>query len=83
VCTDEDVAYSTVQALKRPPDWREAKAARTLADRCWDTLGSAVVENVAHETADSYYLHNACPLLMERNALTGLRATRCRALSSR
>ena len=83
VCSDADLAYSTVAALQRPPDWREAKAARTLAERCWDTLGAAVVENVAHETAESYYLHNACPILMERNAVTGLRAARCQALSSR
>jgi hypothetical protein len=83
VCTDADLAYSTVAALQRPPDWREAKAARTLAERCWDTLGTAVIENVARETADSYYLHNACPVLMERNAITGLRAARCQALSSR
>jgi hypothetical protein len=26
----------------------EAKAARTLAERCWETLGTAVVEKVAH-----------------------------------
>jgi Caspase domain len=83
VCTDSDLAYSTVAALRRPPDWREAKAARTLAERCWDTLGTVVVENVARETANSYYLHNACPVLMERNAITGLRAARCQALSSR
>jgi Caspase domain len=83
VCTDADLAYSTVAALQRPPDWREAKAARTLAERCWDTLGTAVVENVARETADSYYLQNTCPVLMERNAITGLRAARCQALSSR
>ena len=83
MCTDADLAYSTVAALQRPPDWREAKAARTLAERCWDTLGTAVVENVARETADSYYLQNACPVLMERNAITGLRAARCQALSSR
>ena len=83
VCSDPDVAYSTVTALQRPPEWREAKAARTLAERCWGTLGSAVVEKVAHESADSYYLHNACPILMERKAVTGLRAARCQALGSR
>jgi Caspase domain len=83
VCSDPDVAYSTVAALQRPPEWREAKAARTLAERCWETLGSTVVEKVAHESADSYYLHNACPILMERKAVTGLRAARCQALGSR
>jgi Caspase domain len=83
VCSDPDVVYSTVAAMQRPPDWREAKAARTLAERCWETLGTAVVEKVAHESADSYYLHNACPILMERKALTGLRAARCQRLGSR
>ena len=83
VCSDPDIAYSTVTALQRPPEWREAKAARTLAERCWQALGSVVVEKVAHESADSYYLHNACPILMERKAVTGLRAARCQALGSR
>lgn len=83
VCTDADLAYSTVAALQRPPDWREAKAARTLAERCWDKLGPALIENAAREGPDSYYLHNACPVLMERNAITGLRAARCQAVSSR
>jgi hypothetical protein len=82
-CSDPDLTYSTIAALQRPPDWREAKAASKIADRCWDTLGSAVVENVGHESADSYYLHNSCPVLMERKALTGLRAARCQALTSR
>jgi hypothetical protein len=83
VCADPDVANSTVAALQRPPDWREAKAARKLAERCWETLATAVVENVAHESAESYYLHNACPILMERKAVTGLRAARCQALGPR
>jgi hypothetical protein len=48
VCPDADVVYSTVAALQRPPDWLDAKAARTLAERCWETLGTAVVEKVAH-----------------------------------
>jgi hypothetical protein len=83
VCTDLDLAYSTIAALQRPPEWREAKAARVILERCWDALATAVVENVAREGADSYYLHNACPILLERNALTGLRAARCQTLSSR
>jgi hypothetical protein len=83
VCTDADLAYSTVTALQRPPDWREAKAARKITERCWEALGTAVIEQVAHETADSYYVRNTCPILMERNAISGLRAARCQALSSR
>jgi hypothetical protein len=83
VCNDADLAYSTVAALQRPPEWREAKAARTLAERCWDTLRTAVVENVAHETSNSYYLRNACPILLEHAAISGLRAARCQALGFR
>jgi hypothetical protein len=83
VCADPDLVYSTVAALQRPPDWREAKAARTLAERCWETLGAAVVEEVAHQSADTYYLRNTCPILMGRKAVTGLRAARCQGLGSR
>ena len=83
MCADPDLAYATVAALQRPPDWREAKAARTLAERCWETLGAAVVEEVAHQSADGYYLRNTCPILMERKAITGLRAARCQGLGSR
>jgi hypothetical protein len=82
-CSDPGLTYSTIAALQRPPEWREAKAASKIADRCWDTLGTAVVENVGHEGAGSYYLRNACPVMMERKALTGLRAARCQALGSR
>jgi hypothetical protein len=82
ICVDPDVAYATVAALQRPPDWREAKAARTLAERCWETLRTAVVDNVARESASSYYLHNTCPILLERKAVAGLRAARCQALGS-
>jgi hypothetical protein len=82
VCTDVDVAYATVVALQRPPEGREAKAARRLVERCWDSLKAAVVENLAHESAGSYYLHNACPTLLVHDAITGLRANRCRALAS-
>ena len=38
--------------------------------------GTAVVK-LAHESAGSYYLRNACPILMERKAINGLRAARC------
>ena len=39
---------------------------------------------VAREAGSgSYYLQNACPTLLQRNALTGLRAARCQELTSR
>jgi uncharacterized caspase-like protein len=83
VCTDTDLADAVIAALSRPPDWNEAKAAGALTEACWGTLGTAVVAQVARETGDSYYLGNACPLLLRRDALTGLRAARCREITSR
>jgi len=82
-CTDPDLTDAVIAALGRPPDWDEAKAAATLTEACWSTLGTAVVAQVARETGDSYYLGNACPILLQRDASTGLRAARCREIKSR
>jgi len=83
-CTDPDLTDAVIAALGRPPDWDEAKAAAALTEACWSTLGTAVVAQVARETGDnSYYLGNACPILLRREALTGLRAARCREIKSR
>jgi hypothetical protein len=82
-CTDLDLTDAVIAALGRPPDWDEAKAAAALTEACWNTLGTAVVAQVARETGDSYYLGNACPILLQRDALTGLRAARCREIKSR
>jgi len=83
-CTDPDLTDAVIAALGRPPDWDEAKAAAALTEACWSTLGTAVVAQVARETGDnSYYLGNACPILLRRDALTGLRAARCREIKSR
>ena len=35
ICTDSDLQYDIVQALGLPADYREAKAARDLAEKCW------------------------------------------------
>ncbi|HVQ68867.1 MAG TPA: caspase family protein [Bradyrhizobium sp.] len=83
VCTDPDLTDAVIAALGRPPDWDEAKASEALTEACWNTLGAAVVAQVARETGDSYYLGNACPTLLRRDALTGLRAARCREIKSR
>ena len=83
VCTDTDLTDAVIAALGRPPDWNEAKAAGALTEACWKTLGAAVVAQVARETGDSYYLGNACPILLRRDALTGLREARCREITSR
>ena len=83
VCSDPDLTDAVIAALGRPPDWDEAKASEALTEACWNTLGAAVVAQVARETGDSYYLGNACPTLLRRDALTGLRAARCREIKSR
>jgi Caspase domain len=83
VCADPDLTEAVIPALSDPPDWIETKAGLTLTEACWETINSAVVAQVARETADSYYVHNTCPTLMKHNALTGLRATRCREIMSR
>jgi hypothetical protein len=83
VCTDPDLTDAVIAALGRPPEWNEAKAAGTLTEACWKALGPAVVAQVARESGDSYYLGNACPILLRRDALTGLREARCREITSR
>jgi hypothetical protein len=80
VCTDPDLTDAVIAALSRPPDWDEAKAAEAVTEACWNTLGTAVLAQVARESGDSYYLGNACPALLRRDALTGLRAARCREI---
>jgi caspase domain-containing protein len=82
VCTDSELNYDLIVALQLPPDYREAKAARTIAERCWDAVKTAVVANVARETAASYYLQNVCPNLIRHNAVTGLREKRCQAVAN-
>jgi hypothetical protein len=83
VCADPDLSTAVIAALGRPPDWNEAKAAGALTEACWKTLGPAVVAQVARETGESYYLANSCPILLKRDALTGLREARCREITSR
>jgi hypothetical protein len=41
------------------------------------------VAQIAREAGSGYYLQNSCPMLLERNALTGLRAARCRELTGK
>jgi hypothetical protein len=81
VCTAPELATAVVAGLGSPGDWLDAKSALALADKCWPNLQSEIVAEVARETPDGYYVHNSCPLLMKYNAVTGLRAARCRALA--
>jgi Caspase domain len=81
VCTAPELATAVIAALDWPGDSFEAKSALALADKCWANLQTEIVAEVARETPDSYYVHNSCPILMKYNAVTGLRAARCRALA--
>ena len=77
VCAEPYLAETLIAALWQTPGEEAAKAGATVANACWETVGAAIVAQVAREGANSYYLNNACPALMTRNALTGLRAARC------
>jgi Caspase domain len=84
LCTDTELAGVVLAALGAPADSPEAKAGVWLTGKCWDALNGAIVAQVAREAASgSYLLRNACPTLLARNALTGLRASRCREVVSR
>jgi len=82
VCTESTLANDLVAGLQLPPEAREARAARALTDRCWDSVQATVVANVARESPGNYYLQNACPTLLQHGALTGLREKNCKALTT-
>ena len=79
ICADADLRYDLIQALELPPDYREAKAGRALAEKCWDSVKTAVAANAAKTVGDGYYMHNACPALIQHNGLKGLLEKRCQA----
>jgi hypothetical protein len=84
LCTDAELADVVLAALGTPIDSSEAKAGVWLTGKCWDAVNGAIVAQVAREeSSGSYLLRNACPTLLARNALTGLRAARCREVASR
>jgi uncharacterized caspase-like protein len=82
VCADTELPSVVTAALGMPSEHPDAKAAVALTTKCWDALNGPVVAELARTTS-SYFLDNACPTLLERNALTGLRAARCREVVSR
>jgi uncharacterized caspase-like protein len=79
VCTDPKLEYDLITALELPPHYRWAKMARGVAERCWDAVKTFVVANIAREVGETYYLQNTCSMLIQHNALTGLREKRCQA----
>ncbi len=80
ICTEPELPQAIIRGLGLPQERPEVKAGLVLAERCWNTVKDAVVANVAKESGTSFYVRNTCPLLMKNNAITGLRAARCREL---
>jgi hypothetical protein len=81
VCTAPELATAVIAGLDWPGNSLETKSALLLADKCWASLQTEIVAEVARETPGSYYVHNSCPILMKYNAVTGPPAARCRALA--
>jgi hypothetical protein len=79
ICADKDFQYGLIQALESVPEHETTKIARSVADKCWDAVQSAVAANMARVVGDTYYLHNACPALLQHNALKGLLEKRCQS----
>ncbi len=79
VCVAPELATAVIAALDWPGDSLEAKSALVLADKCWASLRTEIVAEVARETPDSYYVHNSCRVRLKYNAVTGQSAARCRA----
>ena len=82
ICGDKELQYDIIVGLQLPPDYRDAKAARTVAERCWDAVKGVVIDNVAKETPSSYYAGNACPILIKHDALAGVSNGACQKHSS-
>jgi uncharacterized caspase-like protein len=79
VCTDPKLEYDLISALSLPPNYRWAKAAKGIAERCWSSVKTFVAANIAREVGETYYLQNTCAILIQHRALTGLREKRCQA----
>jgi hypothetical protein len=79
VCTAPELATAVIAGLDWPGYSLEAKSALTLADRCWTSLQTEIVAEVARETPGSYYAQNSCPILRKHDAVTDPRTANCRA----
>ena len=77
ICGDKELQYDIIVGLQLPPDYREAKAARSVAERCWDAVKGVIIDNAAKETPSSYYSGNACPILIKHDALGDVSNGRC------
>ena len=82
ICSDKELQYDIIVGLQLPPDYRDAKAARSVAERCWDAVKGVVIDNAAKETPSSYYIGNACPILIKHDAVGDASNSRCQKPSS-
>ena len=80
ICNDSELQYDLIQGLSLPPDYREAKSARNVMAKCWEQVKGVVTGNAAKEGGESYFMQNACPTLLQQNALSGLLQKRCLAI---
>ena len=77
ICSDKELQYDIIVGLQLPSDYRDAKAARAVAERCWDAVKGVVIDNAAKETPSSYYAGNACPILIKHDALGDVPNGKC------
>ncbi len=82
VCAAPEVAIATVEALEASIETSEARAGKALLESCFEQVKDAVLDTFAKVRPTSPYMQNACPQLMARNLLSGLRAAHCKELGS-
>lgn len=75
-CKDEDMKLAVLAGLGLPPDYDNAKEAKTIASgACWAELKGPMVKALEGETG--YLRDNLCELLTSKKALTAAQANIC------
>jgi hypothetical protein len=75
-CKDADVALAVIAGLNAPAQRAEVAPAKQLAfGACFPALRKPLSEEVMQQRED--YLKNACPGLLAKKALDGLRLRKC------
>ena len=80
ICTASDLRHDLIRGLGLPPDYREATAAREVAEKCWESVKQELAAEVARVDSSSYYMSNVCPPLIQHDALKNLLEKRCLAV---
>jgi hypothetical protein len=80
VCDDSELQQSMTAALGLPKDDKRAEDARHVAfESCWPAFKDALVGQLEHESAGSYFADNACSGLKKHQALSTAAAANCAA----